>query len=504
MRASILLFLLLILLHLFATRAEALDVLIYHNNYAYTDSKTGLEGQGYTVTGSTSSTVAAASTLANYDVVFDQLYNNNCGSTCRANYDTYVKDGGTLVIVGENPNFSTRNNTVISLIENKFGGTLDLTSSYVSGGASNYGGSNNTVNTSVSDADDGGQYIYGSAIASTSDGTWVAKTSGGAIIWMMWRGSSLPSGYTGSVIVTFDINQFQASYDSDATWEFFDDVVYYGINGEMESSGPTTSTSTGTSGGITSTQSTSKSSARTRANNYGGDNTIYIDQAGSSNTVSITQSGTAGNHIKGLDGADASTITGNSNTLDIRQGADTSTGINLIEFSVLGSTNDILLYQDRQNNGYEDGLAGGEHTILLDVDGNLNDIDIIQRNNYSTNGGHHVELEVTGDSNVIDLKQIADYSKNIFGSVTGNSNSVDVYQEGDSNKYLEFELIGNGHTLDVDQLGTGSHNASISLTNGSASSTVNLLQQGSTSQSYAIEQTCYTVGGCSATVTQGQ
>lgn len=268
---------------------------------------------------------------------------------------------------------------------------------------------------------------------------------------------------------------------------------------------PSTTTSTGTSGGITSAQSTSKSSARTRANSYGsGDNTIYIDQAGNNNTIEILQDGTAGNHIKGLDGADASTITGNSNTLDIRQGADTSTGINLIEFSILGSTNDILLYQDRANNGYEDGLAGGQHTIKLDVDGNTNDIDIMQRNNYSTNGGHHIELEVTGDSNIIDLKQIADYSKNIFGKVTGNSNSVDVYQEGDSNKYLEFELIGNGHTLDVDQLGTGSHNASISLTNGSASSTVNLLQQGSTSQSYSLEQTCYTLGGCSATVTQGQ
>ena len=500
MRAIFILMLLLIFQHLFATKAQALDVLIYHGNYVYTDSKTGLEAKGYTVTGSTSTTVAAASTLANYDVVFDQLYTNNCGSTCRANYDTYVKDGGTLVIVGENSYFANRNNTVISLIENKFGGTLDL-GSEVYGGA-NYSTADNTVNTSISDADDGGQYIYGSSIASTSDGVWVAK-NGSNIIWMMWRGSSLPSGYTGSVIVTFDINQFDDLYDTSATWDFFDDVVYYGINGEMESSGPITTTSTGTSGGITSAQSTSKSGARTRANNYGGDNTIYIDQVGSSNTVSITQSGTAGNHIKGLDGASASTITGSSNTLDIRQGADTSTGINLIEFSILGSTNDILLYQDRLDAGSEASLTGGEHTIKLDVDGDLNNIDIIQRSSSSTNGGHHTELEVTGDSNVVDLKQIGDYSKDIFGSVTGDSNNVLVRQRGESNKYLEFELIGNGHDLDVEQSGTGSHKASISLTNGSAPSSLDLTQSGSTSQSYAIEQTCYTVGGCSATVTQG-
>ena len=481
----------------------ALDILIYHSNYAYSDSKSGLEAQGHTVTGSTSTTVDSASTLANYDVVFDQLYNNNCGSTCRANYDTYVKDGGTLVIVGENSNFPTRNSNIESLIENKFGGTLDL-SSDVYGGEYYSGGTNNTVNTSISGADDGGQYIAGSSIATTSDGLWVAKTSGGAIIWMMWRGSSLPSGYTGSVIVTFDINQFQASYDSDATWEFFDDVVYYGINGEMQSS---TTTTTGTSGGITSAQSTAKSQARTRAGNFGdGKNTVYIDQVGDSNTVSIEQDGTAGNHIRGiyLNGNDFGKITGSSNSVTMKQGADTSTDINLIEFSLIGNTNDILLYQDRLNTGYEDTQAGGGHTIQLDVDGDLNDVDIIQRNNYSTNGGHHVNLEVDGDSNVIDLKQISDYGKNIFGKVTGNSSNISVYQAGDANKYLDFDLTGNGHTLDVDQLGTGAHDAEITLIYGSAASSVTLTQQGSTAQSYSIEQTCYTVGGCSTTVTQGQ
>jgi hypothetical protein len=482
----------------------ALDILIYHNNYAYTDSKSGLEGQGHTVSGSTSTTTDSASTLANYDVVFDQLYNNNCGSTCRGNYDTYVKDGGTLVIVGENSYFPTRNSNIESLIENKFGGTLDLTSSNVYGGEYYSGGTNNTVNTSISGADDGGQYIAGSEIATTSDGTWVAKTSSGAIIWMMWRGSSLPSGYTGSVIVTFDINQFQANYDSDATWEFFDDVIYYGINGEMQSSSPTTSTTTGTSGGITSAQSSSKSSARTRSNNQS-DNTVYIDQVGDNNTVTIEQDGTATNTIRGIysSGDDAGLIQGDSNTIEIRQGADTSTSSNLIEFKIIGNSNDVLLYQDRLNTGYEDTQAGGGHNIILDLNGSSNDIDIIQRNNYDTYGGHFVDLEVVGSSNGVNLKQISDYSKDIFGKVTGSNNSVTVYQHEDSNKYLDFDLTGNGHTLDVEQSGTGAHNAEITLINGTAPSTVNLLQQGSTDQSYSLEQTCYTTGGCTVDITQG-
>ena len=265
-----------------------------------------------------------------------------------------------------------------------------------------------------------------------------------------------------------------------------------------------TSTTTGTSGGITSAQSTSKSQARTRSNNQS-DNTVYIDQVGDKNTVIIEQDGTATNTIRGIysSGDDAGLIQGNSNTIEIRQGADTSTSSNLIEFKIIGSTNDILLYQDRLNNGYEDTLAGGGHNIILDVYGSSNDIDLIQRNNYDTYGGHHINLEVDGSSNTINMKQISDYSKDIFGKVTGNNNSVDVYQEGDANKYLDFDLTGNGHTIDVDQLGTGAHNAEITLIYGSAPSTVNLLQQGSTDQSYSIEQTCYTAGGCSTTVTQG-
>ena len=268
----------------------------------------------------------------------------------------------------------------------------------------------------------------------------------------------------------------------------------------------TTSTTTGTSGGITSAQSTTKSQARTRSDSYTNGNTVYIDQIGNSNTVTIEQDGTATNTIKGiyLNGNDAGIINGSSNTIEMRQGADTSTASNLIEFSIVGSTNDVLLYQDRLNTGYEDTQAGGGHTIQLDLDGDLNDIDIIQRNNYDTNGGHFVNLEVTGDSNVLDLKQISDYGKNIFGKVTGDSNNVTVYQHDDSNKYLDFNLTGDGHTIDVEQTGTGAHNAEIDLTYGSASSTVNLLQQGSTNQSYSIEQTCYTTGGCSTTVTQGQ
>jgi len=52
------------------------------------------------------------------------------------------------------------------------------------------------------------------------------------------------------------------------------------------------------------------------------------------------------------------------------------------------------------------------------------------------------------------------------------------------------------------QKGTGAHTATITLT-GSQETLLNLLQQGSTNQTYSITQNCVTVGGCNVNVTQG-
>ena len=283
-----------------------------------------------------------------------------------------------------------------------------------------------------------------------------------------------------------------------------DTILGCNFNNYCLAPAPETITTTGTSGGISGSQSTEITSARTRASTYNSnsDNSVYIDQAGVNNTVTITQQGTAGNHIRGIDGASAGVITGDSNTIEIMQGSPNTTDPNLIELSVVGSTNDILLYQDRVNGtGAIDTVATGGHTISLDLFGDLNDIDVVQRNN-TVNQGHYVGIDLIGDSNVIDVFQANDYSKKLFSTVTGNSNLINVIQKGDSSKYAEIELIGNGHSVDLTQQGLGNHDASISLIYGSASSSVTLDQNSSLDQSYSLEQTCYTIGGCSATVTQ--
>ena len=230
---------------------------------------------------------------------------------------------------------------------------------------------------------------------------------------------------------------------------------------------------------------------------------IYINQAGNSNQVSITQSGTAGNKIQGLNGATSSSITGNSNTVDIKQGSSSSIGSNLIEYTILGGSNDVVLYQDRLDAGTQASSTGGDHDIKLDIDGYTNNIDIIQRSNFNTDGGHLVELEVTGDSNVVDLKQIGDHSKTIDGILLGDSNNILVRQRGSQHKDLEFDLIGDGHDLEVTQAGAGHHSLDITLTYGTGPIDADLTQDSNTQNfSYTLEQTCYNSSGCGVSVTQ--
>ena len=61
---------------------------------------------------------------------------------------------------------------------------------------------------------------------------------------------------------------------------------------------------------------------------------------------------------------------------------------------------------------------------------------------------------------------------------------------------------GNGHIVSVDQKDGGAHGARIELTNNGGASNINLLQQGNTNQTYSIQQSCATLGGCSVTITQ--
>lgn len=454
----------LISLLLYITPVNALDVLIYHSNYSdtYTNVKAQMEADGHTVTGSTSTTVAS-NLIDSYDVVVDLLYNNNCGSTCRGNYDDFVEAGGKLIITGENEsNFSSRNANIESLISNKFGGTLTI---------GNASGTVDTFNSTYTD--NTASYTLAGGGSLTGDGEWVAKV-GSTVVWMTWQGDDLPSGYTGAVYVTADVNQFQSQYGGSASKALYSDLVAYG-------GGSLTYTSS-----ISTSQQTSVNTLRSVTHSGNG---IYINQVGSNNTLNVTQDGNDNLIAGGTSTTNTivkSDITGSNNTTTMTQRGDN----NAILFDITGDYNSTTVDQG--------GAAGSDdNRIEFNVNGDHNVLSLTQQHNNGVGtNGHYLGLDVDGNYNNVLTGQKDDGDKKAFISVQGNSNDIDLLQQGSGSHYVEIE-VGSNQTVDVTQDGTGNHNASISMDGYAAG--LDLTQDSSTNQTYSLDQTCLNANGCGTT-----
>ena len=451
------LFLLLFSVNVFASDTA----LIMHSSYsdAHTNVKSQLEEDGYTVTLQTSG-VVPDNLISNYDVVFDMKYNNNIGSNGKTRYQNFVQAGGTLILVGENSgSFSNDNNTIRAFIQNKLGGTLTFqgnTGGTFCGNDCNMTQTN--TNAGVSSYSNVGVYPYGAYF--TGDGTWVVKSTSGKILWMKWSGDQLPSGYTGAVYTTFDINQFTTTYDSASTDEFIGELY---------------ATSTPQSG-ITSTQQTT---VTTTKNTTSTDNRISITQSGSGIDLDITQDGD-NNLIIGTDLSSAASITGDNNTVSITQNNDN----NVLGLDINGDSNTLSITQDKDQRALVN-IVGGSNQLNLDQIHLLNV------------GDHFTSIDIQGSSNILDIDQKESGDKILFLDID-SSNNVTVLQEGTGNHFLDIDLTSN-HTVNITQDGTGNHDATVNLSGNS--STVNLTQDSSTDQNYHLQQNC-TNTSCSATVTQ--
>ena len=456
-KLSSLLFLLLFSVNVFASDTA----LIMHSSYsdAHTNVKSQLEEDGYTVTLQTSG-VVPDNLISNYDVVFDMKYNNNIGSNGKTRYQNFVQAGGTLIVVGENSgSYSNDNNTIRALIQNKFGGTLTFQGNT---GGTFCGNDCNMTQTNtaagVSSYSDVGVYPYGAYF--TGDGTWVVKSTSGKILWMKWSGNQLPSGYTGAVYVTFDINQFTSTYDSASTDEFIGELY----------------TTTTPQSGITSTQQTTVTNTK---NTTSTDNRISITQSGSGIDLDITQDGN-NNLVIGTDLTNPASITGDNNTVSITQNNDN----NVLGLDINGASNTLSITQDK------------DQRALVNIVGGSNQLNLDQLHLLNV-GDHFSSIDIQGNSNILDIDQKESGDKILFLDID-SSNNVTILQEGTGNHFLDIDLTNN-HTVNITQDGTGSHDATVNLSGNS--STVNLTQDSATDQNYHLEQNCANVS-CSATVTQ--
>jgi hypothetical protein len=214
------------------------------------------------------------------------------------------------------------------------------------------------------------------------------------------------------------------------------------------------------------------------------DNEITIDQTGGDNfNLTINQFG-SNNVIKMYDAY--SYVNGANITLTLIQQNETTTN-NVIELWHLdGGGNTIrwgqgVAWDNATSSTYSyDGEEGGDHYARLDIHGNNNHLQGHQTNQGSTSGHTFNSL------------------------IFSDSNDIWIRQQQDGAKTIDLTTYSDGNDITLTQKGNGAnHTANITLS-GSESTILNLLQQGTTTQTYSLSVDCYTVGGCSTTVMQGQ
>ena len=444
-------------------KSEADTALIYHSNYsdAHTNVKAQLEADGYTVTLSTTGSVDD-NLINNYDVVFDMKYNNSIGSNGKTRYQNFIQAGGVLVLVGENHvNHSNNNNTIAAFINNFAGGSVTIAGT--TGGGSCGNDCNITqTNTDVTDSNytSVGVYPYGAYM--TGDGTWVAKSTSGKILWMRWSGDQLNSGYTGAVYITFDINQFTSTYDGTNMAALISDT-YTSILATPQAA-------------ISSSQQTEVNTAKNKSQTT---NQIYLTQSGNGIDLDIVQDGD-NNLIIGTDLTSAGSIQGDNNEITLTQ----KNNGNVLGIDVNGASNDVDIWQDTEQNA------------IVNITGASNTLDLEQLH-LNNNGSHYSKVTVNGNSNSLTIDQKETGDKILFLDVD-SSNNVQVDQKGTGDHYLNI-ILTDSHTLDITQDGSGDHDAHINLSGNNTS--ITLTQDSSTDQNYYLEQNCASAS-CSATVTQ--
>ena len=437
-----------------------------HINYTdtsmYNKIKGELEGYGYTVTGTNSGSVTL-SDFSGKDLHINVAGNNNCGSNCKTAYETYIGNGGTVLIAGNGDRDGNRTLSIESLVESKLSvGTITIYSGEADYLAHAHGSQySDTTN----------YWVTRNVFRMDSGGTALADNSSANLsTWKNWAVYSYGSN-GGKLIITLDQAQFNHSGNNNsATWTT---RLYTFLQKTLEHEGITITTP---QSGITSSQQTEVNTAKNKSQT---NNAIYLTQSGDGLDLDIVQDGTD-NLITGSDLTNAGSISGTNNEITLTQ----KNAGNVLGIDVNGNTNDVDVWQDTEQNA------------VVNITGNSNTLDLEQLH-LNNNGEHFSKVTVNGNSNNMTIDQKETGDKILFLEVDG-SNNVQVDQKGTGNHFLDINLT-DSHTVDVTQDGSGSHNATIHLSGNPSS--VTLTQDSSTNQNYHLQQSCSS-SSCSATVTQ--
>ena len=222
-------------------------------------------------------------------------------------------------------------------------------------------------------------------------------------------------------------------------------------------------------------------------------NEIYISQSGDNFDLFIDQIGD--NHkVQGFANT-TSSIVGDTNTVTVKQ-KSVNTDSSITKLDINGDTNTVTALQGYGSTNFvnysnkqgtitaTDSLEAGEHTIIVDIVGDNNDVYSAQRNG----------------SGFSSTAQYDDHSSTI--KIYGDNNAVGTFQGHDGAKTLSVTINNDNNDVDLIQMGyDANHTASVTL-GGSYGTDLYLMQNSANNKSYSLNQNCMTSGGCSVSLTQ--
>ena len=436
-----------------------------HINYVnstsdqYTQLKSELEDLGYTVTGTNSGSVTL-SDFSSKDLHINIAGDSNCGGSCKTAYETYIGNGGNVIIAGNGVYNNNRTGSIEALIESKLSvGQITLLStnanfvSYANGSYSGDATAGYWVTRNLFSMQSGGTALG----SNNSTGTHTQKS------WAKYDYGS--NG--GQLFVTFDQTQFK---NTNSSWMT---RFYAYLQQTLTNEGVLVTTP---QAAISTSQQTEVNTAKAKTQNG---NAIYLTQSGNGIDLDIVQDGD-NNLITGSDLTNAGSIQGDNNEITLTQ---TNDG-NVLGIDVNGNSNNVDIVQNTNQNAVVN-ITGASNTL---------DLEQIHLNN---SGSHYSKVTVNGSSNSLTIDQKETGDKILFLDVD-SSNNVQVDQKGTGDHYLNI-ILTDSHTLDITQDGSGDHDAHINLSGNNTS--ITLTQDSSTDQNYYLEQNCASTS-CSATVTQ--
>jgi hypothetical protein len=142
--------------------------------------------------------------LSGYAQIWDVRFNDLTPLTAGdiTSYTTYLAGGRTLVVIGENVSFATRNNSIVTLISDLGGGSITLTTPANAQTVQSPFTGPNVITT-----------VTYSATAGTTNpgtGTFITKDAGDIGAALFYARGTLSSVAAGRLMVVFDINFLQA------------------------------------------------------------------------------------------------------------------------------------------------------------------------------------------------------------------------------------------------------------------------------------------------------